>query len=405
MHSIMADATSWTVTRRPIGCMFSRICRASASDRPVPAEIAATDSSVIGVSTYPGQTAFTVTPVRATSEAAVRTRPRTPCLLAVYAAIRAEPTFPATDATTTTRPDPAAVIAGSARRRQRNGAVRLRSSIRCQSSSVVLTSGADIDAPALTTRISTAPHSCSTRANAASIAIGSSMSAGTTSASPGSDSATAPSAVSSRETSATRWPASDRACAHAAPIPFDAPVTRAMLMRGPREIGSAASDFVGCSSEGRDAGEVGPDGEQVHLLGALVVHHRLEVVHVPHHRVVQRDPGAAERRTGLTGHVERGAHVGVLAVGDLDRGERAGVLERAEPPRDQRGVVDRDGHQGELALGELERRQRIADLQAHPDEGKRPLEGRASRADDSPDDAEARLVQARERPLEAAHLG
>ena len=109
-----------------------------------------------------------IAPDVATSAAAVRTRPSTPCLLAVYAAIRALPTLPATDAITTTRPKPAAVIDGSARRRQRKGAVRLRSSIRCQSSSEVLTSGADIEAPALTTRISTGPHSCSTRANAAS---------------------------------------------------------------------------------------------------------------------------------------------------------------------------------------------------------------------------------------------
>ena len=158
----------------------------------------------MGVSTYPGQTAFTVTPLLATSDAAARTSPSTPCLLAVYAAIRAEPAFPAIDAITTTRPTPAEVIEGRALRRQRNGAVRLRSSIRCQSSSLVRTNGADIAAPAFTTRISTGPHSSSTRAKAASMAAGSSMSAGTTRDSPGSVPATACNASSSRETRATR---------------------------------------------------------------------------------------------------------------------------------------------------------------------------------------------------------
>src|SRR3954471_10901026 len=346
-HDITAAATSSTATRRPIGCMFSKIARASSGERPVPAEMAATDSSVIGVSTYPGQTALTVTPVRATSEAAVRTSPRTPCLLAVYAAIRADPTLPATDAITTTRPKPASVIAGSARRRHRNGAVRLRSSIRCQSSSVVRTNGADIDAPALTTRTSTGPHSSSTRTNAASGAAGSSRSAGTTSASAGSVSATARSASASRDTSATRCPACERASAQAAPMPFEAPVTSAI---------------IGQSPERRDTGQLATDGEQVHLLSAFVGHHGLEVVHVPHHRVVEGDAGAAERRPRLAGDVERGADVGVLAVGDLDRRQRPGVLERPQSPGDERGVVDGHRHQRQLALGELERRERLAEL-------------------------------------------
>ena len=60
------------------------------------------------------------------------------------------------------------------------------------------------------------------------MAAGSSMSAGTTSDSPGSVSATFCNASSSRETRATRWPASDNASAHAAPMPFEAPVTRAI---------------------------------------------------------------------------------------------------------------------------------------------------------------------------------
>ena len=59
---------------------------------------------VIGVSTKPGHTAFTVTPVPASSAAAARTSPRTPCLLAAYAARYGSPIRAAVDAITTTRP-------------------------------------------------------------------------------------------------------------------------------------------------------------------------------------------------------------------------------------------------------------------------------------------------------------
>ena len=57
---------------------------------------------------------------------------------------------------------------GSARRTHRNGAVRLRSSIRCHCSSVVFVSRADVPAPALATRTSTVPRSASTRSNSSS---------------------------------------------------------------------------------------------------------------------------------------------------------------------------------------------------------------------------------------------
>src|SRR3954467_336770 len=120
-QSAMTSATSAGVTRRPIGWRFDSAARASSADRPVRALMAATVSSVIGVSTYPGQTALTVTPLRATSTAADRTRPSTPCLLAAYAPTCASPRLATTDATTTTRPHPAVVIAGRARRTHRNG--------------------------------------------------------------------------------------------------------------------------------------------------------------------------------------------------------------------------------------------------------------------------------------------
>ncbi len=64
-------------------------------------------------------------------------------MAAVYAAMYGSPRFAATEASTTMRPHPAVVMAGSARRMQRNGVVRLRSSMRCQSASVIRGIGAD----------------------------------------------------------------------------------------------------------------------------------------------------------------------------------------------------------------------------------------------------------------------
>src|SRR2546429_8583207 len=83
-------------------------------------------AEVIGVSTKPGQTAFTVTPVPASSAAAARTSPRTPCLLAVYAARYGSPIRAPLDARTTTRPDPSPRMPGTAPPRQRDGAGRVR---------------------------------------------------------------------------------------------------------------------------------------------------------------------------------------------------------------------------------------------------------------------------------------
>src|SRR5438034_11196064 len=80
-----ALATSSGVISRPIGCLPSSAERASSLVRPVLATMFPIVAVVMGVSTKPGQIAFTVIPVPASSAAAARTRPRTPCLLAAYA--------------------------------------------------------------------------------------------------------------------------------------------------------------------------------------------------------------------------------------------------------------------------------------------------------------------------------
>ncbi len=90
------------------------------------------------------------------------------------------------DATTTIRPQPASRMAGTARRMQRNGAVRLSSSMRCQSASVVRSSRAEWPAPGVGDQdLDRAPALLDRRRTAASTAAGSVTSAGSTSVGPG----------------------------------------------------------------------------------------------------------------------------------------------------------------------------------------------------------------------------
>src|SRR5215469_5759025 len=105
---------------------------------------------------------------------------------------------------------------------------------------------------------------------------------------------------------------------------------------------------------GGDAGERLPDGELVHLTGALVRQHRFEVAGVPQHRVLQRDAGSAEHGAAGTGDLDRFAHVVELAQADLRRVNGSGVLELAEVQREQEPLVELERAVGELRLGELE---------------------------------------------------
>jgi len=74
---------------RPIGSIGTIAAFASAFPR--------LERSTIAVRTTPVQTALIRVPWAAYSRAAVRVKPRRPCLLAVYAAIPEKPTVPATD--------------------------------------------------------------------------------------------------------------------------------------------------------------------------------------------------------------------------------------------------------------------------------------------------------------------
>src|SRR2546425_9575255 len=75
-----ALATSSGGIRRRWPVVSRAARRASASDIPVFAAMRLTDCRVMSVSTYPGQSALTVTPVPTTSAATERVKPTTACL-------------------------------------------------------------------------------------------------------------------------------------------------------------------------------------------------------------------------------------------------------------------------------------------------------------------------------------
>src|SRR5664280_550757 len=84
----------------------------------------------IPVFTHPRQMALTRTPRPPHSAARVRVSPMSPCLLAWYAERSATPSRPATEATFTMLPEPAASISRPSSGRSRNGPSRLTSSTR-----------------------------------------------------------------------------------------------------------------------------------------------------------------------------------------------------------------------------------------------------------------------------------
>src|SRR5690242_16992725 len=78
-----------------------------------------------------------------------------------------------------------------------------------------------------------------------------------------------------------------------------------------------------------------PDDQRVHLHGALVGEHRLEVVHVPDDRVLEADSVGTQDGSRGAADVDRLADVVELAEADLLRAQGAGVLAAAEVQRQE----------------------------------------------------------------------
>src|SRR5262245_35968048 len=104
----------------------------------------------------------------------------------------------------------------------------------------------------------------------------------------------------------------------------------------PPVVGSAkatrpdATRWASCLLVGPKAGQRLPDHERMDLGRALVRQHRLEVVHVADHRILERDAARAQDRARLARDLERLADVVQLAHADLLRQQPALVLHAPE---------------------------------------------------------------------------
>src|SRR5690606_23116220 len=94
------------------------------------------------------------------------------------------------------------------------------------------------------------------------------------------------------------------------------------------------------SPERRQPGKGLSDDERVHLRGALVGQHRLQVEGVPDGWVLQGDAVGSEDGAALAGHRERFPDVVGLADADLFRPQRAGVLQPPELHRQQHRLTN-----------------------------------------------------------------
>ncbi len=129
-----------------------------------------------------------------------------------------------------------------------------------------------------------------------------------------------------------------------------------------RLVGGAGTDLA----ERVVPGEGIADHERVHLVRALVREHGLEVVHVPDHRVFERDAVAAEDRPRGAADLECAAHVAHLAHAHLLGPQRALVLHASQVVGDEQPAVDLQRHLRELLLRQLVRGDRLAEDEPAP---------------------------------------
>jgi len=159
------------------------------------------------------------------------------------------------------------------------------------------------------------------------------------------------------------------------------------------------------SSERAQAGERLAEDERVDLAGALVGEHRLEIVHMAEHRILERDPRGAEYRAGLSCHLERLAHVVQLGEADLLDCKLRRVLHAAEMECDQEPLLDLEHHVDELLLGKLERSDGTLELRAGLGVFERALVASARRPHRPPHDSETSLIEAAQGALEPRDAG
>ena len=133
------SATSRGAATRPIGCIRPQPATTSSSAAGLPSLKRRAEARSIGVSTEPGQTALTRTPVRASSRAMARTSASSAPLLAAYAGTSVCVPWAWTDETTTIDPRPLRRRWGKAARAARKTPLTLTAKTSSQVASSVST--------------------------------------------------------------------------------------------------------------------------------------------------------------------------------------------------------------------------------------------------------------------------
>src|SRR4051795_788244 len=173
----------------------------------------------------------------------------------------------------------------------------------------------------------------------------------------------------------------------------------------PRSYWLAGVYWPSALPEGTVSGQGLAEDQRVHFGRALIGEHGLQVGHVPHDGELIGDAVPAEDRPRGAADLQCLAHVVQLPERDVLGGKGAGVLEPPEVQRHQLPLAQLDRHVGELLLGELEAADRRAELRPGSRVLQRRLIARAGRAERSPQDAVARLVQAGQRAAQPPDLG
>src|SRR5215217_7395546 len=108
------------------------------------------------------------------------------------------------------------------------------------------------------------------------------------------------------------------------------------------------------SAERRDACDGVTEDQGVHLVRAFVGSYALQVAHVAHRGIVERDAVAAEDGAGFAGYLYGLPDVVELAEAYMFGPERARVLHPAYMQREECSLADFDQHVRQLLLDELE---------------------------------------------------
>src|SRR5215204_7445147 len=108
------------------------------------------------------------------------------------------------------------------------------------------------------------------------------------------------------------------------------------------------------SAERRDACDGAAEDQGVHLVRALVGSYALQVAHVAHRGIVERNAVATEDGAGFAGYLYGLPDVVELAEAYVLGPEGARVLHPAYVQREERSFADFDQHVRQLLLDELE---------------------------------------------------